>query len=105
MSLTGRETVKPEEFFFAVSFFSSQANFVDTMLLFQQLDEGQDGLLDANELLWLIQNDPMIEKALSYKYNDNQKFGQQCFQNVAQVGGAFDRGIMAVSDELDLPKF
>ena len=54
MSLTGRDTVKPEEFLFAVGFFSSKATFVETMLLFQQLDHSQDGLLDSNELQWLL---------------------------------------------------
>jgi len=35
LSLTGRETVKPEEFYFGVQFFSASATFVDSMLLFQ----------------------------------------------------------------------
>ena len=34
LSLSGRDTVKPEEFYFGVQFFSSSASFVDSMLLF-----------------------------------------------------------------------
>lgn len=28
-----------------------------------------------------------------------------CLKNVAQVGASFDRGIMGVCDDLDLPRF
>lgn len=81
LSLSGRDTVKPEEFYFGVQFFSSSASFVDTMLLFQQLDENKDGVLDVNELTWLLQNDPNKEKALSYKYEQNEGAAKLCFKN------------------------
>ena len=47
LSLTGRDQVKPEEFWFGVRFFSLKLSFANAMLLFQQLDTGKDGLLDA----------------------------------------------------------
>jgi hypothetical protein len=28
--------------------------------------------LDANKLTWLLQSDPLMEKALSYKYDANE---------------------------------
>lgn len=34
LSLSGRESVKPEEFWFGIQFFSTTATFVDSMVLF-----------------------------------------------------------------------
>ena len=68
LSLSGRDKIKPEEFWFGIQFFSNKVSFTDAMLLFNQLDTGKDGLLDAQELAWLLQNDPSQERALSYKY-------------------------------------
>lgn len=103
LSLSGRNLVKPEEFWFGIQFFSRNITFAEAMLLFQQLDESRDGYLDSNEVTMLLQNDPNQEKALSYQYGDSNH--NLCYKNVQQVGASFDRPVMAVCDDLDLPKF
>lgn len=81
LSLSGREQVKPEEFWFGVQFFTTQATFVESMVLFNQLDQNKDGVLDANEMTWLLQNDPLQERALSYKF-DNEEGPPKFCKNV-----------------------
>jgi len=46
-----------------------------------------------------------MEKALSYKYDANEGQNQLCFKNVPQVGEPFDRQVLGLCDDLDLPKF
>jgi hypothetical protein len=52
-----------------------------------------------------LQNDPNRAKALSYKYEMNESAEKLCLKNIQQVGANFDRGVMGVCDDLDLPKF
>lgn len=46
-----------------------------------------------------------MEKALSYKYDENEGQAKLCLKKVQQIGGSFDRKILSVFEELDLPKF
>lgn len=50
MDLNNSETIRIEEFMFAVQFFIASAGITDIILLFNQLDTTRDGILDLNEL-------------------------------------------------------
>jgi Ca2+-binding EF-hand superfamily protein len=54
MDLNNSETVRIEEFMFAVQFFISGAGITDIILLFNQLDTNRDGMLDLDELSSLM---------------------------------------------------
>ena len=54
MDLNSSETIRIEEFMFAVQFFIASASITDIILLFNQLDSNKDGMLDLNELSSLM---------------------------------------------------
>ena len=54
MELSSSETIRIEEFMFAVQFFIASASITDIILLFNQLDTNKDGMLDLNELSSLM---------------------------------------------------
>lgn len=75
MDLSGTAKIKPEEFLLALRFFIKEASFSDSMLLFKQLDNNNDGFLDEREMQKLLLDSNAEEgahkKALSYRYKDD----------------------------------
>lgn len=71
MDLNGSETIRIEEFMFAVQFFISGAGIAEIILLFNQLDINQDGMLDLIELDALLpsseQNSQTKNNPMSYR--------------------------------------
>jgi hypothetical protein len=46
-----------------------------------------------------------MEKALSYKYDANEGQAKLFLKRVQQIGGSFDKQVIGVFEELDLPRF
>ena len=106
MDLNGSETIRIEEFMFAVQFFIAGAGIADIILLFNQLDINQDGRLDLIELdalLPSIEQNPQTKKnSMSYR----AKYLSTAISPRAStvVNGGF-KTILSDQEILDLPLF
>ena len=106
MDLNSSETIRIEEFMFAVQFFIASASITDIILLFNQLDINQDGMIDLIELdalLPSIEQNPQTKKnPMSYR----AKYLSTAISPRAStvVNGGF-KTILSDQEILDLPLF
>jgi len=96
----------------AVRFFVKGASFSDSMLIFKQLDNNNDGFLDEKELEKLLLDSNGEEgaqkKALSYRYKDDVNSDVIAAEKLEDLLKSKDRifkTVMPKTDELDLPMF
>ena len=96
----------------AVRFFVKGASFSDSMLIFKQLDNNNDGFLDEKELEKLLLDSNGEEgaqkKALSYRYKDDVNSDVIAAEKLDDLLKSKDRifkTVMPKTDELDLPMF
>lgn len=54
MDFNHSETLKIEEFAFGVKFFISNASLTDIIVLFNIIDTNKDGMIDLNDLMYLM---------------------------------------------------
>ena len=93
-------------------FFVKGASFSDSMLIFKQLDNNNDGFLDEKELEKLLLDSNGEEgaqkKALSYRYKDDVNSDVIAAEKLEDLLKSKDRifkTVMPKTDELDLPMF
>jgi len=96
----------------AVRFFVKGASFSDSMLIFKQLDNNNDGFLDEKELEKLLLEtngeEGAQKKALSYRYKDDVNSDVIAAEKLEDLLKSKDRifkTVMPKTDELDLPMF
>lgn len=85
LDLSGQQKIKPDEFWFGLSYFSANVSVELTSILFDFLDKSQDGCLSQSELASLMQQ-------------RNEFMGSQRFSSTGKY-------INSIADELDLPVF
>ena len=54
MDLSATESLRIEEFMFGTQFFCSNVSLPEVILLFKKLDTNNDGIIDANDIRFLI---------------------------------------------------
>lgn len=70
MNLSGSCVLKFDEFYFGTQFFCRQAGFIETLILFKQVDQEHKGYLDVKNLEFLVPNSTKdLERQLTCEMN------------------------------------
>lgn len=61
LDLSGRQMIRPDEFWFGISYFCAGVSVVLTSVLFEFLDSTNDGQLDISELAVLMRSCDIVD--------------------------------------------